>query len=252
MGRGSAPEVDMSNQVTPPYGVSSAYEDFIREFQTAVESANQELQIPDRPLRSCFDDSGPNSGAAFKACLYLKGWPCRRLARGKRLDIAIKALETFARPSWQLTKSTVYLNYFVVSGSSATLVQSLHFDFLDGGQLDHPFFHVQLSDEVIPSDDLRSAGFELNLVTPQETSQCWVTTRIPTPEMTLASVLYCLVADHLGAGIFQQFAENVLTIQSRLPTPGFEALRNSLRAPLAHFKSSHWFAHMGNRAGQNN
>jgi hypothetical protein len=172
------------------------------------------------------------------------------LTRGKRLDIAIKALEDFERPSWQLKKSTVHLNYFVVSDCLASLVQSLHFDFLDGGQQDHPFFHVQLSDEVIPEADLRSAGFELE-VAPHEASQCWVTSRIPTPDMTLASVLYCLVADHLGSGVFRQFAENVLPIEGRLPTPGFEALRNSLRAPLLHLKSSHWFSHMGNPGGAN-
>jgi hypothetical protein len=233
----------MSNQVTAPYKVSSAYEEFIEAFRTAVEGANQELLVPVRPLRSCFEASGAGSGVSFKTCLYLRGWPCRRLARGKRLDIAVKAMETLTRPAWSLTKSTVYLNYFVVSGSSATLVQSLHYDFLDGGQTDHPFFHVQISDEAIPEDDLLSAGFDLKLE-PSEPNECWVTTRIPTPEMTLASVLFCLVADHLGAGSFRQFAENVLSIQDRLPTPGFEALMKSLRESPVHFKSSHWFAHM--------
>jgi hypothetical protein len=123
------------------------------------------------------------------------------------------------------------------------LVQSLHYDFVDGGQANHPFFHVQLTDESMPEGDLRSVGFELQLDVSEEPSQCWVDTRIPTPDMTLASVLYCLVADHL-AEIFSQFAESVDAVQDRLPTLRFEALTKSLQKSSLHFKSSHWFAHM--------
>ena len=160
------------------------------------------------------------------------------------MDIVVKALETFNKPSWLLTKSSVYLNYFVVSDSAADLVQSMHYDFVDGGQADHPFFHLQLTDELIPESDLRSTGFDLEIRLLKQPNECWVTTRIPTPDMTLASVLYCVVADHLGAVSFKQFAENVHSIQDRLPPPSFEALKKSLQKTSVHFKSCHWFAHM--------
>jgi hypothetical protein len=221
-----------------------AYEDFIEAFSSSVAAANLEVVFPTRPLKSCFTELGNGTSAAFEICLYLKGWPCRRLTRSKRLDIVVKAQETFSRPSWLLIKSSVYLNYFVVSNSIADLVQALHYDFVGGGQADHPFFHLQLSDEQIPENDLRSTGFDLQLKPPPQPNQCWVTTRIPTPDMTLASVLYCVVADHVGAGIFREFAEKVHSIQDRLPPASFDALKKSLARASAHFKSSHWFAHM--------
>jgi len=234
----------MSSRLLAPNKVGSAYEDFVQAFCTAAEDANSKVVLPDRPLRSCFTASGDTT-AAFNSCLYLKDWPCRKLARIKRLDIVIKALEAFTvGDPWLLTKSTVYLDYFVVANSAASLAQSLHFDFVDGGQADHPFFHVQLGDEGIPHDDLRSAGFDLQLNVPQQSNECWVTTRIPTPDMTLASVLYCLVANHLQTGIFRQFAEKISSIQDRLPHPVFEKLRMSFQESSVHFKSSHWFAHM--------
>lgn len=231
-----------SQIVLPPNSVRSAYEEFLEAFRTAVESANLNLSFPSRPLRSSFVEAGSNDRAAFMWSFYLRAWPCKRLPKNKRLDVVVKAMETFIRPSWELSKSTVYVNYFVVADSGAKLVQSLHYDFVDGGQDDHPFFHVQLTDELIPTDDLRNAGFDLSVAA--SANECWVTTRIPTPDMTLASVIYCLMADHLGALGFSQFAQDVESIQNRIPAPSFEPIRKSLAQFTAHFKSSHWFSHM--------
>jgi len=230
----------MSEVVRPPNNVRSAYESVLEAFRGAVEDANGNVVVP-VPVNACFH-SDDNSTATFQTCLYLKAWPCRRLSRTKHLDIVIKALETFTKPNWLLTKSTVYLNYFVVSDTTTQLVQSLHYDFVDGGQLNHPFFHVQLSDEVIPDPDLRSTGFDREINMPED-NHCWVTTKIPTPDMTLASVLYCLVADHLPAGIFTGFAAQMISIQERLPRPKFDRLKDSLKSTSQDFKSSHWFAH---------
>ena len=231
-----------SQTVLPPNSVRSAYEDFLEAFRTAIEGANLNLSYPARPLRSSFVEAGGNDRAAFTWSFYLKDWPCKRLPKDKRLDVVVKAMETFIRPSWVLSKSTVYVNYFVVSDSGATLVQSLHYDFVEGGQDDHPFFHVQLTDELISQEDLQNAGFDLSVAV--SANECWVTTRIPTPDMTLASVIYCLMADHLGATGFSEFAKNVESIQDRIPAPSFEPIKKSLDASAAHFKSSHWFSHM--------
>jgi hypothetical protein len=233
--------VDMPERtVTAPNKVGSAYEAFWESFRAVVEVSNVTLILPTRPIRSSFLASRDSVHAVFTWWLYLKGLPCRRLSRSKRLDVIVKAMETFSKDSWKMTKSTVYVNYVVITGSVARLVQALHYDFVEYGQNDHPFFHVQLSDEPIPE----AAEFELNLLTPAEPNECWVTTRIPTPDMTLASVLYCLIADHLGAGRFSQFAQKVQSIEDRLPPLGFESIRRSLERCPAHFKSSHWFAHM--------
>lgn len=234
--------------VTVPNAVSSAYEDFLQSFRAVIEDSDLSLAPEVRPIRSSFLAAGGNTQVVFAWSMYLKGWPCRRLGAGKRLDLAIKALETFSRESWQMTKSTVYVNYIVVSAGEAKLVQALHYDFVEPGQADHPYFHVQLSDEPIPNAELRASGFDLDLAAPKESNECWVTTRIPTPEMTLASVLYCLVADHLGESQFDQFSRTVKSIEDRLPPPAFDSIKVSLERSPKHFKSSHWFAHMRNES----
>ena len=250
-GPGSGPEGRMSNQIIrTPNNVRSAYENFLGYFRVAVEDAHAEVLPSDRPVDSCFTDSGSTT-VDFKRCLYLRNLPCRKLSGSKRLDVLIMALEKIARNSWTLKSSTVHLNYIVVSNATALLAQSLHFDYVEGGQQDHPFFHVQLTDEPIPENDLRSTGFDLELNLPEQSTECWVTTKIPTPDMTLASVLYCLVADHLGAGIFSQFAQRVHSIQERLPPPSVDALKKSLQMSSDHLKSSHWFAHTHNPTQHN-
>lgn len=230
--------------VIPPNPICLAYESFVDKFRRAVEEMNGQVLPSYVPIKSCFSESSDRGRSDFTIRLWLKGCPCERLPRGRRLDVVIKALETLDRSSWVLIRSSVYLNYFLIANTMCQLVQSLHYDFVDGGQANHPFFHVQLTDKSMPEDDLRSVGFDLQLDVSEKPSQCWVDTRIPTPDMTLASVLYCLAADHL-AKIFSQFAESVDAVQGRLPALRFEALTKSLKKSSLHFKSSHWFAHMG-------
>jgi hypothetical protein len=236
---------EMSGKVVgTPNQVRGAYDEFLNFFQIALEDNNGRMFVPDRPLASCFSDSGTGT-VVFKGCLYLKNLHCRKLGSGKRLDVVIVSLEELRKNDpWRVKKSTVYLNYFIVVGDKAQLAQSLHFDFDEIGQADHPFFHVQLDRQLISKDDRQSAQFNLELLpSPSQAAECEVTTRIPTPDMTLTSVLYCLAADHLRSDIFQQFAERVHRIQDRLPLLSFDALKKSVARSPDHFKSSHWFAH---------
>ena len=226
--------------IVPPYKVKSAYESLFGAFRRTVEDANRELFPGTIQLKFA---KSSNTEAVFEGCLYLKDWPCRKTPKKSRVDVVIKAMETFSVGSWSLTKSTVYLNYFVVSEDTAYLVQSLHYDFQGGGQTNHPFFHVQLTDEPIDPGDLAKAGFVLALKPCRRLRQRQIMTKIPTPDMTLCSVLYCLVADHLEGGFLAQLAESVDPIQGRLPLLSFDALSASLKKYPAHFKSSHWFAH---------
>lgn len=228
------------SRLTVPYDVVSAYESFLGEFQKAVEGANGQVLLGPVPLRNCFVRLD-HDNVVFDFCLYLKGCPCSKLPRRKRLDVVIRALETLDRESWSLIRSTVYLNYLVLSNSRLRAIRLLHFDFEEGGQSRHPFFHVQLMDR-LNAQDIRNFGINLTPKPPHGSNQEWVPSRIPTPDMTLASVLYCLAADHLENGEFRQFEKRVRTIQDRLPILQFRALRKSLGASK-HFKSSHWYAH---------
>jgi hypothetical protein len=239
----------VSKVIQAPNKIRTAYEDFLGSFQIAVEEANGQVFAPDRPIGSCFTDSG-RATVEFKRCLYVRGLPSRRLNRSKRLDLIVMGLEELERGTgdnkdlWTLRKSTVRLNYIVVSDASGKLVQSLHFDFDQAGQADHPFFHVQLGDELISPGEYPAGHLDFEWESPPEPSECYVTARIPTSDMTLTSVLYCLAADHLNGDIFKQFALKVDPIQDRLPPLRFEALKNSVAKAAFHFRSSHWFAHM--------
>ena len=233
-----------------PTKLWAAYEDFLYSFQTAVEQTSGQVFSPDRPIASCFTRSG-NATVEFKRCLYLKGLRSRRLSGSKRLDLVIMAMEELERGTgehdkevWTLRKSTVQLNYIVVADGVGRLAQALHFDFDQAGQRDHPFFHVQLTDELIAAAECLVGHVDFDIQPPSERSECYVTTRIPTCDMTLASVLYCLAADHFGGAIFNQFAQEVLSIEDRLPPLRFDALKKSVDTSPLHFKSVHWFAHM--------
>lgn len=227
-----------------PNPISSAYDDFLGRFREAAEDSNCTVWVPSRPIRNSFFPLPDNTGAEFKTSLYVKKLPARRLAGNKRLDVAIQALETLKKPTWSLTKSIVYLNYFVVSDAGVQLVQSMHYDFVQGGQTGHPIFHLHLDTKTLEFEDLREMGVDVEqLHLPEAANECWLTTRIPTADMTFPSVLYCLAGDHLPGGIFSQFSERSRAIQERMPALEFQPLKESLRTS-AHFKSSHWFAHM--------
>lgn len=70
MSLGSA--VKFSMDITPSNKIKSAYEAFLEAFRTTVESAGKEVKFPDRPIHSCFSQSGDGT-AVFERCLYLKG-----------------------------------------------------------------------------------------------------------------------------------------------------------------------------------
>lgn len=222
----------------PPYGVTGAYEAFVEAFRLIGENADGPVQIPSKGVPACFRPLGGGQ-AEFKLPLWLKGWPHKKLGGEGRLHVVIQAMEVLQAPDWDLVKSTVYADYYVVSDSAAKLAQCLHYDFVAGGQPGHPLFHVQLSNEPISSGDSEDVGLDLN-VEPPAPSLCGVTTRIPTADMTLVSVLYCLVADHLGAGALTEFRDKVLAIQDRLPRLSYTTLKKNIEQS-SHFKSSHWF-----------
>jgi hypothetical protein len=232
-----------SRPIFIPNDVRSAYEYIIEEFRKVAETATHNNMQIDKPLKDCFHESEDGKSINYIECFHLQDWPCKKLSKGKRLDIFVKAMETFSRKPFLLTKSTVYVNYFIISSRNASLRQALHYDFVDGGQINHPFFHAQLIDDHISKEDLYCVGLEQGLRIALQSTKCWVTTKIPTPDMTLTSVFYCLVADHLGEDIFREFANKVESAQNRLPHPQYAALKDSLQENKSHIKSSHWFAH---------
>jgi hypothetical protein len=231
-----------------PAVVSDPYYKLVEQFREAAEDANLTVQFS-APVKACFTASSSNS-FQFQLTLYLRNWRCRRLAKSQHMDVVMHVLELVTRsgskkvPVWALAKSTVYLNYIIAAGSRPKIAQCVHFDFEEGGKQDHPLFHMQLSANPISTKEMKKSGCVLKIQPVAHGNKCWVTTRIPTSDMTFASVLYCIAADHLGGAHFAGFAERARKLENDLPQPRFDALKDSFTKTDKHLKSSHWFAHM--------
>lgn len=227
----------------------TAYEDFISLFRNYAEDSDCSVKFA--PITFTFDQ-GPES-FKFQNYIYLAGVPSRRMGGSKKLNILMKIQERISKSDWTIQKSTVHMDYLVSSdddssrSSKTILIQSLHFDFEEKGQKGHPFFHLQLDMEPVdPHELIEAIDLELEVTVPGASRDCQFTTRIPTAEMTFTSVLYSLMAEHIGsekAEIFKEFAAKVDAIEKRLPPLKFDALKTSLNKSST-FKSSHWFAHM--------
>jgi hypothetical protein len=227
-----------------PYDRVNVYERLLNSFASAVEEAGGEVRVPDVPLNNCFTSRG-SAGVEFKRCLYLRDCPCKRKPGGVRMDIAVSVLEMITPGTWSLDRSTVYINYFLVTDRKARLAQALHYDFVREGQEHHPFFHAHVTAQLVCLSEFRDT--DLGVDRREDTPETPIETRIPTSDMTIASVLYCLAADHLKPTIFEKFAKDVQAIEDKLPMLRFDSLRESLEEHRDHFRSSHWFAHMSKK-----
>lgn len=225
----------------PPYAVTQAYSDLVEAFRLVAENCNAEVVFPRPPVEACFHPA--HDECEFRWSVWLKSWPHRHLPGSARLDIALRVLERLRRTSagsWEVAKSTVYATYLRVENDRGRVIQTVHYDFLADGQECHPMFHAQLTGECADMADMEAW---IPVDGPEADRLSKVVMRIPTSDMSLASVLYCLVADHLGGSSFREFQGKAHNIQERLPQLGYGALREGI-IRSQHFKSSHWFAHM--------
>lgn len=229
-----------------PYPVINAYERLITALENASAQANVGNMFWSEPLISRFSRDPRNDDLVlFEAFFHLAEWP----ARGQQISIVIRAREAISRATTKLVYSSVHLAYYDVDPESFTSrhLHSVHFDY-DGEKDYHPVFHVQLcKDEVpLPPGYAEKLGFtyqnEVSTVT------CFGRARIPTTDMTLASVLLCLAADHFDKRpLFIEFLEAVRTLQEGMPLPDFESTKQSIARSPGDLRSSHWFAHMRGR-----
>lgn len=194
-----------------------------------------------KPVFSCFrsDDSVEFT---FDCILYLKRWRWRGVSTKERINILVHARERIRRADQVILSSTVCVNYFTVLGDHLELLQAFHYDF-DPGQKDHPLFHMQVTNRCIalPAADIEELEVQMPASVTPAVLRC---ARVPTCDMTLASVLLCLAADHVGGPLFAEFLTKICELQNEMPQPNIETLGQSLGAPVKNVRSSHWFRHM--------
>jgi len=129
-------------------------------------------------------------------------WPVNKAFPDPRVDISVDvdAVVRYEKGEMQHTKSSVYVTYFKRSPhyKTAKVLENLRFDFHpETGEADHPLLHAHVfSDKKptsCPSQLIKQFTIDWNPI--KERLGFF---RLPTPNMTLPSVLCCLVACHLG------------------------------------------------------
>jgi len=224
-----------------PYKVTVKYELLIAALSEVGTRADCGEVALAKPIHSCFcsDDSGV---VFFDCTLYLKSWRWKGVSKRERVDILIHARERIRQADHVLLSSAVCVNYFTTSGAQAELLQAFHYDY-DPHQRDHPLFHMQVTNRCIALSAADSERLEIHLpvAAPPAVLRC---ARVPTCDMTLASVLLCLAADHVGGGFFAECVGKICELQKEMPQPNIATLRQSLGSPVKDVRSSHWFRHM--------
>jgi hypothetical protein len=223
-----------------PYKVTVKYEILINALREAGTSADCGDVALVRPIGSCFHSD--NAVEVFDCTLYLKSWRWKGVSTKERINILVHAKERIRRADHALLTSTVCVNYFTVSEGQQKLLQAFHYDY-DPTQKDHPLFHLQVTNRCIalPAADSESLEIQMPDAVAEPVLRC---ARVPTCDMTLASALLCLAADHVGGQLFAEFLAKICEIQKEMPQPNIVKLGQSLGNPVQDVRSSHWFRHL--------
>jgi hypothetical protein len=223
-----------------PGAVVDAYNRLPTTLDDAITGANRGFVYWTGPFSGRFTH-GQNNSWVFDAYLHLKKWK----VRNEEIGILIHAKEGIQRSNQSLIllKSTVHVCYYRVNQNTATPIQSIHFDY-NNEEACHPIFHVQLCTDTISPED--AIGLEFPYQWDGTPLVCFGRSRIPTPDMTLTSVLVCLAADHLTDrhADFTKFVDQVRPLQEKMPMPSFDRTKVSIKDNPERLQSSHWFAHM--------
>jgi hypothetical protein len=223
-----------------PYKVTQKYEALIQGLRDAGTSADCGDVAEAKPIAACFQVHAPGDVVLFECALYLKQWKWKGVSGKERVNILVQAREKIRREDQVLLTSVVAVNYFEVPGGE--LLQAFHFDY-DPAQADHPLFHMQVTNRCIELSPAYVEQLEIKMP-PEPAPAVLRCARIPTCDMTFASVLLCLTADHVGGPIFAEFLERVCDLQQNMPQPDIGKLSASLGAGVANVRSSHWFRHL--------
>lgn len=223
-----------------PYSVYGPYESLVHAFDDVCTLSNGSVHMPKTPA-GCFSKRDKDAPMEFKFRLHCKGWN-ERGNSSKPISIVLEIEEALDPDGKELISSTVRVNYCHFVDGALDLAQAYHFDF-SPPKHDHAAYHAQVTNQPIELDEHEVEDLKLSAPLRPSTHHQLRTARIPTADMTLASVLLCLVADHVGGPQFQEFYAQVKVLQTKLPQPQIEALKRSLGLGCQDVRSTHWFAH---------
>jgi hypothetical protein len=226
-----------------PYDVTVKYELLIAALSEVGTSADCGDVVQAKPILSCFKANQNNAAEVLFDCtLLLKSWRWKGVSKKERINVLIHARERILSENHTLLSSSVGVNYLTGPSDAPKLLQAFHYDYATD-QADHPLFHMQVTNRLITLSETDRNQLEINVPAevPPAVLRC---ARVPTCDMTLASVLVCLAADHVGGQLFSEFLEKIYEYQKRMPQPNIQKLVESFSAPIQDVRSSHWFRHL--------
>lgn len=218
-----------------------SYSDFYRHFYFVVKDKGcspQDLEFSDTP-------QGKNSWKIeLTQPIHLSKWPIKGDAPYSSVDISVDAVFQCGKrnSAFVHTRSSVYLTYFDRdrSGKTAAPLENVRFDYHPKkGDDDHPLLHAHIfangkpksvpkSLEKTCSIDWSSLQSRLNFF------------RVPVPNMTLPSVLCCLVACHFGVDRVKQLLVQTKNARDSFPELALVDKQKELFF-INSFAGSQWF-----------
>jgi len=161
----------------------------------------------------------------------------------KNIDILITGYESLKLKSQPLvTASGIKVNYFEVAKRQASLIECIHYDYIETPQDKHPVFHAQLSDECIDQAEIeKSETFSKYTLTSKQQGRIR-TIKLPTAHMGFASVLCGILADHTNITQTDFSVRlKIVNEMAGLPKPCIETLTGKIQADNHSFRGLCWY-----------
>lgn len=186
--------------------IDQAYFSLISSFQKAAQAAGS-FAVRRANSTGFISKALEAQSVEVKTGLYLPSWQYRAAGTGKNINIFIRGLEVFACKTAYMTKSTIQVMYLEIDQDDAVPLLALHYDFAEPVLAAHPCFHVQFGVTDVEPQECKAIGLHATIQKPH--APFYPSVRIPTPHMSLGSVLIGIAADHLKPPFSEQFINNV-------------------------------------------
>jgi len=174
--------------------------------------------------------------------IYLPKWPIESGVPHPSVDISVHAAFRYTEGELLHTRSSVSLTYFKrdTHKKIAEPFENLRFDYHpDEDDIAHPILHAHIFAHNRPDSEPKLLKRSC-LIDWQSLGKRLKSFRVPIPNMTLPSVLCCLVACHLGANHLKDLLDKTENTRELFP---HLAISEEQKALFSHnsFAGSQWF-----------
>ena len=175
--------------------------------------------------------------------IYLSQWPIKAGVPQQSVDVMVDANFQFRQGDMVHTRSSVYLTYFWRNKKKniAEPFENLRFDFHpEVDDTAHPLLHAHIFSSQRPDSEpkpLEKINYTINW---EALKKPLTALRIPIPNMTLPSVLCCLVACHLGPDKLRELLKKSKDRRKSFPDLAISEEQRDLFSQNS-FAGSQWF-----------